>query len=343
MRVTISKHMEEPITDGDDYAHHRQLVLVDVVNPISHSISSSSSITPFSPNSPNDGSALQTVPSSCSDDNRSNPATPNMIGTSKFTLPKDWSVQKVHRKYGGTTDKYYRDPESGRQFRSLKEVERYITEGVTPNKSRLKKPNNHREKNSGSQNMIIVADEKVACQDMIVANEKMSDVEEDKDKQYDLGIVSPTSVSPFQLPYGWVVKEVPRSSGDYADKYYFEPGTGQRFRSLVAVQKHLTEVEENSPLSVALEEIRENSLPISKAFKLSTTIKNHGSYSSWKKSMISRREKTSPPNKINWVIDQGSGGDDTWNAFMDDTLVQDSVKKQWSDSFMVAITNGNDK
>lgn len=56
--------------------------------------------------------------------------------------------------------------------------------------------------------------------------------------------------------------------------------------------------------------------------------------------MISRKEKTSPPNKINWVIDQGSGGDDTWNAFMDDTLVQDSVKKQWSDSFMVAITNG---
>lgn len=48
----------------------------------------------------------------------------------------------------------------------------------------------------------------------------MSDVEEDKDKEYELGIVSPTttSVSHFQLPYGWVVKEVPRSSGDYADK-----------------------------------------------------------------------------------------------------------------------------
>lgn len=325
--------MEESVSDGDDYAHHRQLVLVPVVNPITHSISISSSPNSSS-FSPTDGSAVQTVPTS--DDIRSNPATPNMIGTSKFILPKDWSVQKIPRKFGGTADKYYRDPESGRQFRSLKEVEKYITEGVTPSRTRLKKPNNRREKNSGSQDM------------MIVANEKMLDVEEDiKDNEYQLATVSvsTTNASPtsnFQLPHGWIVKEVPRISGDYADKYYFEPGTGQKFRSLVAVQKHLTQVEENSPLSVALEEIRDNSLPISKAFKLSTTIKNYGSYSSWKKSIISRKEKASlfatPPDKINWVID-GSGGD-TWNAFMNDTLVQDSVKKQWGDSFMVAITNG---
>lgn len=315
--------MEEAVTDGYDYNHHRQLVLVDVVNPISHSISSSSSITPLSPHSssfsPNYGSSGQKVPGS--DGIRSSTATPtNMISTSKFTLPKDWSVEKVDRKFGGTPDKYYRDPETGLQFRSLKEVERYITEGVTPTRSRIKKPNNHN-------------------------NEKKLDSEDEKVDDYQLAttttVSTPASVSPFQLPHGWVVKEVPRISGHHAaDKYYFEPGTGQKFRSLVAVQKHLADVEEdNSPLSVALEEIRDNSLPISKAFKLSTAIKNHGSYNSWKKSVISRKEKTrfaTPPRKINWVI---SGGGDTWNAFMNDTLVQDSLKKQWGDTFMVAITD----
>lgn len=334
--------MEEPVTDGDDYASHLQLALVDVVNPISHSISSSSSVTHLSPNpstfSPNDGSPFQKVPGS--EHIRSNTETPtDIISTSKFTLPKDWSVHKVHRKYGGTTDKYYRDPESGLQFRSLKEVERYITEGVTPTKSRPKKSNNHQEKNSASREMIVV-NEKIPSQDLTVTNENVSSK---NNNQYQLATMSPTNASsPFELPYGWVVKEVPRISGDYADKYYYEPGTGKRFRSLVAVQKHLSDIEENSPLSVALEEIRENNLPISKAFKLSTTIKNHGSYSSWKKSVISRKEKTtsfdSPPSKINWVI-SGSGGD-TWNAFVDDTLVQDSVKQQWGDTFMMAIANG---
>lgn len=328
--------MEEAVTDGDDYAHHRQLAVVDVVNPISHSLSSSSSITPLSPNSssfsPNDGSALQKVPSS--DGSRSSTATPtNMIGTSKFTLPDNWSVHKVHRKVGGTIDKYYRDPETGRQFRSLKEVERFITEGVTPTKTRLKKSNNHPRKSND-----VCTLQNSSSQDMIVADEKPMTLQtvdvKEEDNKYELA----TSSSPFELPYGWVVKEVPRTSGDYADKYYFEPGTGRRFRSLVAVQKHLADVEENSPLSLVLEELRENNLPISKAFKLSNTIKNHGSYSSWKKSVSTKEKNSSPPNKINWVIAGNNG--DTWNAFVNDTLVQDSVKQQWGDNFMMAIRNG---
>ncbi|KAL4558264.1 hypothetical protein LXL04_036462 [Taraxacum kok-saghyz] len=348
--------MEEAVTDVNDYAHQRQLVLVDVVNPLPHSLSSSSSIAPPSPNSssfsPNDGSSVQKV--SSSDVIHSSTATPTkMITTSQFTLPKHWSVQTVYRKFGGTADKYYRDPETGIQFRSLKEVERYITEGITPRRSILKNPINHnkkvshkkvtskgnfkvftkvKKKKSGSKD-IIVADKKAPS-----STKKVLDVKKEKDDGYQLANVGPTSgsVSPFHLPDGWVVKEVPRVSGGYADKYYFEPGTGLMFRSLVAVEKHL---EENSPLSVKLEEIKENNLPISKAFKLSATIKNYGSYSSWKKSLISRKQKTCPPSKVNWVI-AGSGGDDTWNAFMNDTLVQESVKKQWGDTFLVAITNG---
>lgn len=38
---------------------------------------------------------------------------------------------------------YYRDPETGRYFRSLKEVERYVTEGVTPSVTRVKKLDYH--------------------------------------------------------------------------------------------------------------------------------------------------------------------------------------------------------
>ncbi|KAJ0796101.1 putative transcription factor interactor and regulator CCHC(Zn) family [Helianthus annuus] len=48
--------MEEPITESDDYASHRLLVVVEDVTPISHSFSSSSSITPLAAN---DSSPLQ--------------------------------------------------------------------------------------------------------------------------------------------------------------------------------------------------------------------------------------------------------------------------------------------
>lgn len=56
-------------------------------------------------------------------------------------------------------------------------------------------------------------------------------------------------------------------------QYYYEPGTGQKFRSLSAARKHLAELEENFPLSDVLEDLKENNLPLSKAFKLSTSIK----------------------------------------------------------------------
>ncbi|KAJ9565363.1 hypothetical protein OSB04_001329 [Centaurea solstitialis] len=312
----------------------------------------------------------------------------NMEGTPKFTLPKGWSVQKVRRKGGFSYDKYYRDPETGRQFRSLKEVERYITEG-----------------NSDDEDTIVARGKNSGSQDMIVVGGKMLDLEEeDEDNQYQLVNVSPPAIisptSSFKLPDGWVVEEIPRKNGGYVDKlnnletstyllyvknltfpeawpkgkvlirdsadwgkrsdsdspsnsekflphfvqYYHEPGTGQRFRSMVAVQKHLEQLEENSPLSVVLEEMRENMLPLSKAFKLSNRIKDHGSYSSWKQS-TSRKEKISsfadPPSKINWVIAGAGGGagGDAWNAYEDDTLVPDSMKQQWGKTFMMAINN----
>ncbi|XP_071737889.1 methyl-CpG-binding domain-containing protein 7-like [Rutidosis leptorrhynchoides] len=322
MRATIHDYQ---LMDTDDYAVNRQLVPVDVVTPISYDISTSSSITPD-----HDSVVKKLFPTA-----------------SKFTLPEGWHVKKVLRKHGDAADKYYRDPKTGRYFRSLKEVERYVTEGVLPSKKRRIIYDENDEKNITDgithtklrpRRLTYHRDtENSASRRMIVASDKILALEENKDNQNQLAIVSPASISPrssFKLPDGWVVEMVPRRTGDHIDRYYYEPGSGQRFRSLVAVQKYLTELEEHSPLSVVLEEIKENHLPLSKAFKLSSCIKKCGSYNSWKKS-ASRKEKTSIPSKINWVI-AGNGAHD-WNAFVDETLVQDPVKQQWVNAFMMAI------
>jgi hypothetical protein len=49
-------------------------------------------------------------------------------------------------------------------------------------------------------------------------------------------------------------------------QYYYEPGTGRKFRSQAGVLRHLAELKDDMPLSAALEEIKENR-PLSKAFK----------------------------------------------------------------------------
>ncbi|KAI3732830.1 hypothetical protein L1987_64039 [Smallanthus sonchifolius] len=288
--------MEEPVTGGDDYARNRQLVLVDTVTPISQSISSSSSDTP------------QKV--HCSDAVDPNSVSPtNRPSTSKFTLPKGWSVKKIPRKFGGLSDKYYSDPETGRQFRSLKEIERYISEGITPAKTRVKRLKYLHDVKVEINTTEGVTPTRTRGKRVNYHHiEKMLDLKDNKDNEYELAIVSsptPTPTPPpprFKLPDGWIVEEVPRRSGGSADKYYYEQGTGQKFRSLLAVERHITQVEENLPLSVVLEEIKENNLPLSKAFKLSSPIKNCGSYSSWKKNLMSRKEKTCLPSKVNWIL-----------------------------------------
>ncbi|XVF20118.1 hypothetical protein REPUB_Repub11eG0170700 [Reevesia pubescens] len=60
------------------------------------------------------------------------------------------------------------------------------------------------------------------------------------------------SFATFNLPPGWVVEEKPRSNARYAglvDRYYIEPGTGKRFRSMIAVERHLAEMEASAAAS----------------------------------------------------------------------------------------------
>uniref|UniRef100_A0A6N2L8G9 Uncharacterized protein n=1 Tax=Salix viminalis TaxID=40686 RepID=A0A6N2L8G9_SALVM len=56
--------------------------------------------------------------------------------------------------------------------------------------------------------------------------------------------VSTTLYQPFKLPNDWVVERRCRSKRgnrrSHNDKYYCEPGTGQRFHSLISIQKCLS-------------------------------------------------------------------------------------------------------
>ncbi|WJX69551.1 methyl-CpG-binding domain-containing protein 7-like, variant 2 [Trifolium repens] len=48
--------------------------------------------------------------------------------------------------------------------------------------------------------------------------------------------------SPFKLPDDWLVEHRPRlSNPNHIDRYYIDPCTGQKFRSLVSVQRYLNE------------------------------------------------------------------------------------------------------
>lgn len=56
-------------------------------------------------------------------------------------------------------------------------------------------------------------------------------------------------------------------------QYYYEPGTGRKFRSLLSVQRHLAEQNENNTLSQTLAELKEYNTPLSKAFKTGSNVK----------------------------------------------------------------------
>nr|GMD03869.1 methyl-CpG-binding domain-containing protein 7-like [Ipomoea batatas]GMD51186.1 methyl-CpG-binding domain-containing protein 7-like [Ipomoea batatas]GME13696.1 methyl-CpG-binding domain-containing protein 7-like [Ipomoea batatas] len=117
----------------------------------------------------------------------------------------------------------------------------------------------------------------------------------------------------FSLPDGWGVEEIPRSYGSKFDKYYLEPETGKKFRSLREVERHLngetvtrrqksTELIASNPPEPEIEEWSER-----------------------------------PPSKVNWGIASPKG--DAWNPIVDDTLISDAVKRQWRKRFVSAMNN----
>ncbi|PNX92451.1 methyl-CpG binding domain-containing protein 7-like [Trifolium pratense] len=124
---------------------------------------------------------------------------------SPFNLPDDWLVEHRPRfSNPNQVDKYYIEPQTGHKFRSLVAVQRYL--------------------NGETRNYLPI--------------ERM--ISENKDT-----IVLRSPQSPFKLPDDWVVEHRPRVSKpncvDRVDRYYIEPHTGVKFRSLVSVQRYLNE------------------------------------------------------------------------------------------------------
>ncbi|KAK9940388.1 hypothetical protein M0R45_017052 [Rubus argutus] len=138
--------------------------------------------------------------------------------------------------------------------------------------------------------------------------------------------------SSFTLPDGWEIEEKPRNNcPGHIDKYYIEPGTRKRFRSLISVERYLTEENEHTPLQALI-----------------PAQNNHSEHSSFPKKSISGETGRpselnigSPPTKVNWVL-AGPGGN-MWSPFMDDSRVADSVKQKWSEIFKSSIYDGNIK
>ncbi|KAG6417973.1 hypothetical protein SASPL_120170 [Salvia splendens] len=143
--------------------------------------------------------------------------------------------------------------------------------------------------------------------------------------------------APNIVPDGWIVEEVRRKYVKSTDKYYCEPETGLKFRSLIAIERYLAELDEDAPLSRTLEGIMENK-PLARAFKL----ENHKSSTRGKKDTSRKKLQASsfiePPVKVTWVLTSAQG--DSWNPFISKSLVPDAVKQQWSNRFMLFMKDG---
>ncbi|KAK4709605.1 hypothetical protein R3W88_030530 [Solanum pinnatisectum] len=245
--------------------------------------------------------------------------------SSRLKLPPGWGIEQVLRSSGDRVDRYYYEPGTGQKFRSLRDVERRLNGEIFTPRIRASGVRNY-PKSSLSRKMVIY-DGKI--------------IKMDEEQLNEWAIVPSTRAAtlPYDLPDGWVIEEVPRTDGSMVDKYYYEPGTGQKFRSRIAAQRYLAQMRENVPLSATLEELKENK-PLSKMFKL---------YHHAKKSLPCKRnivtensDKSSflsPPAKVNWVLSSPKG--DAWNPFIAGTPIADSVKQQWTKRFMLFMNGEN--
>ncbi|KAH9701111.1 methyl-CpG-binding domain-containing protein 7 [Citrus sinensis] len=237
---------------------------------------------------------------------------------SSFKLPRGWSVEERPRTHSPTRpdriDKYYYEPRTGRQFRSLLSIQKYLTgEEDTVSPKRV---------NYGNvQNMQIVP-----C--------------------------ATKSAASFGLPDNWIVQEIPRKNINYAGtidrffllssilQYYIEPGTGFRFRSRLAAERYL---QEDLPLRIIVKRQKD-----AKKIKVTSKEGKPGCHSAHAKNSVcfekdvltkeanaSTLNIASPPAKVKWVL--GGPGGNVWNALMNESVVPDSVKQEWSEIFVFSI------
>ncbi|KAJ6715883.1 METHYL-CPG-BINDING DOMAIN-CONTAINING PROTEIN 7 [Salix koriyanagi] len=157
--------------------------------------------------------------------------------------------------------------------------------------------------------------------------------------------------------------------------YYCEPGTGQRFHSLICIQKRLSgetsrsakpgnkEYIQNVPYIFKSRSLFDlpngwvverkpcknidyagiidkhyHELETGKLFRSLSPFESSGSrkeHVSSKKVETAMLDPSSIPAKIKWVL--GGPGGIVWNPFMDDHLVPGFIKQKWSETFVLSI------
>ncbi|XP_038694418.1 methyl-CpG-binding domain-containing protein 7-like isoform X2 [Tripterygium wilfordii] len=236
----------------------------------------SSPSTPPIPRLPGDTETLsQTLKSLIVRPSSSSPAVASTSSKS-FKLPDDWVVDRRQRARSNQVDKYYFEPGTGRMFRSLLSIQRYLdqeTKETLPS---------------------------VAANNRLVPYTFRG---------------SPS----FKLPNGWVIEEKTRYNGRI-DKYYIEPGTGQRFRSRVSVERYLAGWEEycphKAPKTSGLQEKKQ---------------------SSGEEAENPMFDFTSPPPKVKWVLTAPVGN--MWSPFIADSEVPEFIKQKWSEILVSSVRN----
>ncbi|XP_019159695.1 PREDICTED: methyl-CpG-binding domain-containing protein 6-like isoform X2 [Ipomoea nil] len=253
---------------------------------------------------------------------------PSSFPSGRFMLPTGWGIQEVPRSTASNVDRYYFEPGTGRKFRSLREVERHLNGGeYTP-----------RSREFTSTNPL--------SRKMTVSGGKLLRVDEGDLNMEHWAVVPSANTatsSRYQLPDGWIVEEVPRRDGSSVDKYYYEPGTGQKFRSIIEVEKHLAEFGEHHhiPLLSESHQVLNQNRLLSNNFKPNQQHYSKNTAAS-KRNIPGEVKKqaspfVAPPSKIKWVLASPRGN--AWNPFLAETPVPDSVKQQWNNRFMLFVNN----
>ncbi|XP_031247599.1 methyl-CpG-binding domain-containing protein 7-like [Pistacia vera] len=254
----------------------------------------------------------------------------DLTTSSVFKLPRGWSVEERPRinsqSHPGRVDKYYYEPKTGRKFRSLISVQKYL---------------------SGETEYAIMPKR----------------VKYGNEKHMQIVPFNTKNTSSFGLPNHWIVEERPRRRGSIIDKYYIETGTGLRFRSRIALERYLAAMrevtstskaksddqltkdisDENQTLRIMVKHLQDaGKIKFKpKALKLdnhSAPSKNF-SFQEKHSSVMAVNPSTidfpSLPAKVKWVL--GGPGGNMWNPFVGESMVPESVKQEWSETFVNSI------
>ncbi|KAG6681536.1 hypothetical protein I3842_13G098400 [Carya illinoinensis] len=260
-----------------------------------------------------------------------------------FRLPDDWFVELKPR--GSTTsstgrvDKYYYEPRTGQQFRSLVAVERYLRDKKqdtpTPDTVQARNENTlYIEPETGQRFRSLKAVERYLTEAKEnTATPKASQNSGSWKKNISSIIRSPRVVSKHRLEAeedNITLKALKLCNRSKASP---NSGSGKKnipgiIRTPGVVSKCWLEAEEDNITLKALK-LCNSSKPSRKSGSRKKFVSNKGVNAS-------TLDCASPPAKINWVL-SGPGSGNVWSAFINESIVPDSVKQKWSEKFITTI------